>query len=74
MNNFEEMFKEASEKPKNVLNDWRSRCKMIGEKIKVVEDDKTKFGVFDDIDDDGFLILKVGDKKEKIHFGDVSLR
>lgn len=74
LNNFEEMFKEASEKPKNVLNDWRSRCKMIGEKIKVVEDDKTKFGVFDDIDDDGFLILKIGDKKEKIHFGDVSLR
>lgn len=74
LNNFEEMYFEANKNPDKILNDWRSRCKMIGEKIKVVEDDKTKFGVFDDIDNDGFLVLKVGDKKEKIHFGDVSLR
>ncbi|MCX7874636.1 MAG: biotin--[acetyl-CoA-carboxylase] ligase [Melioribacteraceae bacterium] len=74
LNNFEEMFNEAIEKPTKVLNDWRMRCKMIGEKIKVVENEQTKFGVFDDIDDEGFLILKIGDQKEKIHFGDVSLR
>lgn len=74
LNNFEVML-EVVEKDKNkILDDWRSRCKMIGEKVSIVEEDKTKFGVFHDIDDDGFLILKVGEKKEKIHFGDVSLR
>ena len=47
---------------------------MIGEKIKIVEDDKIKLGIFDDIDENGFLILKQGDKKEKIYYGDVGLR
>lgn len=74
LNNFENMLKESKEDDNKILNNWRSRCKMIGEKVKVVEEDKSKFGLFEDIDDDGFLILKQGDKREKIHFGDVSLR
>jgi len=74
LNNFEEMYIEAKKNPNKILNDWRARCKMIGEKVKVVEDDKTKFGLFEDIDDEGFMILKIGDKREKIHYGDVSLR
>lgn len=74
LNNFEIMLEEVKSNPDKVLNDWRQRCKMIGEKIKIVEDDKSKFGIFEDIDNDGFLILKIGDKKEKIHYGDVSLR
>jgi BirA family biotin operon repressor/biotin-[acetyl-CoA-carboxylase] ligase len=68
------MYIEAKKNPNKILNDWRARCKMIGEKVKVVEDDKTKFGLFEDIDDEGFMILKIGDKREKIHYGDVSLR
>lgn len=81
LNNFETMLKESKEDYDKILNNWRSRCKMIGEKVKVVElacpagrEDKTKFGLFEDIDDDGFLILKQGDKRERIHYGDVSLR
>lgn len=74
LNNFEEMLEEAFKNSEKVLNDWRAKCKMIGEKIKIVEDSNVKFGVFEDINKDGFLILKSGDKKEIIHFGDVSLR
>jgi BirA family transcriptional regulator, biotin operon repressor / biotin---[acetyl-CoA-carboxylase] ligase len=74
LNNFEETLEIVKKDKSKVLNDWRARCKMIGEKVNVLEEDKVKFGVFVDIDDDGFLILKVGEKKEKIHFGDVSLR
>ena len=47
---------------------------MIGEKVKVISDDETKFGIFDDLDENGFLILKSAGKTEKVHFGDVSLR
>lgn len=74
LNNFEEMLKIAVSNPEKILNDWRMRCKMIGEKVKIVEEEKTKYGVFEDIDDNGFLILKTGEKREIINSGDVSLR
>lgn len=74
LNNFENILNEAKEDHHKILNNWRSRCKMIGEKVKVADEEKTKFGLFEDIDDDGFLILKQGDKREKIHYGDISLR
>ncbi len=74
LNIYESILETAEKHPKKIFNDWRDRCKMIGEKIKIIEGDKIKTGVFDDIDDNGYLILKVGDKKEKIHHGDVSLR
>ncbi len=74
LNNFEEMLETSKRSGKKVLTDWRNRCKMIGEKVKIIDEDKTKVGIFDDIDENGFLILRVGDKLEKIHYGDVSLR
>ncbi len=74
LNLFEDMLGIWKKEPEKILNDWRNRCRLIGEKIKIVDGDKLKSGVFQDIDDEGFLVLKVGDKLEKIHFGDVSLR
>jgi BirA family biotin operon repressor/biotin-[acetyl-CoA-carboxylase] ligase len=74
LNIFEDILTVSKKNQLKILNDWRSRCKMIGERIKIVEEDKIKSGIFEDIDDDGFLILKIGEKREKIHFGDVSLR
>lgn len=74
LNNFETILDVTHDEPGKILNDWRNRCKMIGEKIKIVEDDKMKTGLFEDIDENGFLILKSGDKTERIHYGDVSLR
>ncbi len=73
LNIFEENLKISQGDPKKIMSDWKSRCKMLGEKIKVEEGEITKHGIFDDVDENGFMILKVNNKIEKIHFGDVSL-
>ena len=73
LNNFELLLEKIKHSKTEVLNDWRARCKMIGEKISIVENDLEKFGIFYDIDDDGFLLLQTKDGVEKIHYGDVSL-
>ena len=72
LNNFEELLFDLELKPKAILNEWRNKCQMIGDKITITENDKIKTGIFHDIDDDGFLLLKKADSIEKIHFGDVS--
>jgi BirA family biotin operon repressor/biotin-[acetyl-CoA-carboxylase] ligase len=73
LNIFEEILNWIEDKPDEILKDWKARCRMLGEKISVTEDDKVKYGIFDDIDDEGFLILKTGRKLERIYFGDVSI-
>ncbi len=73
LNNFENQIERIKVDKKVILNDWKSKCNMIGERISIIENDKEIFGIFDDIDDEGFLLLKTKNKIEKIHFGDVSL-
>lgn len=73
LNIFEELLFELEEHPKNILDDWRSKCKMIGDKITVSENDEVKYGIFHDIDEDGFLLLKRNNIIQKIHYGDVSI-
>lgn len=73
LNIFEEILQWIDEKPQEILKDWKARCRMIGEKISVSEGDEVKYGIFDDIDESGFLILKNGRKYEKLYFGDVSI-
>lgn len=72
LNIFEEQLRELIRKPENVLNDWRAKCKMIGDKVSINENDEIKSGIFYDIDDNGYLLLKNKSTTEKIHFGDVS--
>ncbi len=74
LNNYESLLKVIKYEPEKILTDWKAKCKMIGEKVKITDYTSVKYGIFDDIDQNGFLILKTGDKFEKIHFGDVSLR
>ena len=75
LNIFEELLQKINTEPEAVLKDWKTRCRMIGERIEVSDDNVTKYGIFDDIDENGFLLLKTKDKKiEKIHFGDVSVQ
>ncbi len=74
LNIFEENLFLLEKLPGKVLDMWRSRCKMIGAKVKVQDGQELKVGKFIDIDDDGYLILLRGDKEEKIAFGDVTLR
>jgi BirA family biotin operon repressor/biotin-[acetyl-CoA-carboxylase] ligase len=72
LNNFEELLLDLESKPNVILNEWRNKCQMIGDKITITENDKIKKGIFYDIDDNGYLLLKRNDSIEKIHFGDVS--
>ncbi|MFC2133136.1 biotin--[acetyl-CoA-carboxylase] ligase [Bacteroidota bacterium] len=74
LNNFEEILPFCNKEPEKVLNDWKSKCKMIGEKIKIEDDNGTRFGIFEDLDNEGHLLLKIENKTEQVHFGDVSLR
>ena len=73
LNIFEELITDLEIHPKNILKDWRSKCQMIGDKITITEDDKVKSGIFYDIDENGYLLLKRDNEIEKIHFGDVSI-
>lgn len=73
LNNFELLLERIKSNKIEVINDWKAKCKMIGEKISVVENDSEKFGIFYDIDEEGFLLLKTRDGIEKVHYGDVSL-
>ncbi len=72
LNTFEELLLRAQKQPLEIMKDWKSRCRLIGEKISVVEGDDIKYGIFDDIDNEGYLLLKNKNKIEKILFGDVS--
>lgn len=72
LNIFEELLLELELNPGAILNDWRAKCQMIGDKISIAENDKVKRGIFYDIDENGYLLLKINDTIEKVHFGDVS--
>ncbi len=72
LNVFEETLESVYKNPNWILKEWKQRCRMIGEKISVTEDEKVKYGIFDDIDENGFLLLRTNKKTEKIYSGDVS--
>ena len=74
LNTFEENLEKLPKGSDEIMKDWKVRCRMIGEKISITEDEKTRYGIFDDVDDEGFLLLKSKGKIEKIHFGDVSIK
>ena len=73
LNNIEEMLNTSNKFPDKILEDWKAKCKMIGERITVVNNDVTKHGIFNDIDKNGFLVLRTDDKLETLHIGDVSI-
>jgi BirA family transcriptional regulator, biotin operon repressor / biotin---[acetyl-CoA-carboxylase] ligase len=73
LNIFEENIKRVKENPEVILQEWRSRCLMIGERITIEERGKIRSGIFDDIDNNGYLLFRSGGQVETIHFGDVSL-
>lgn len=75
LNNFEELLLIFIENPGSILKDWKQRCYMIGDKISITEGEDVKYGIFEDVDENGFLLLKDNNNKiEKIHCGDLSLR
>jgi len=73
LNNIEEILNTSIMFPDKILEDWKAKCKMIGERITVVNDNVKKQGIFNDIDKNGFMVLRTDDKMETLHFGDVSI-
>lgn len=73
LNNIEEILNTSNKFPDKILEDWKAKCRMIGERITVVSHDVTKHGIFNDIDKNGFLVLRTDDKVETLHSGDVSI-
>ncbi|NWF51147.1 MAG: biotin--[acetyl-CoA-carboxylase] ligase [Ignavibacteriaceae bacterium] len=73
LNCFEEVLSKIKSNPSWITSEWRERCRMIGKRIAVTEDDKIRYGIFTDISEDGFLLLRNGSKVEEIHFGDISV-
>lgn len=71
LNLFEETLEKVEHHPESILNDWRNNSRMIGERITVKTAKGDKSGIFIDIDDDGFMLLKHQDKVERITIGDV---
>jgi BirA family transcriptional regulator, biotin operon repressor / biotin---[acetyl-CoA-carboxylase] ligase len=72
LNNLEENLETMLLKPKEIIEEWKMNCSMIGEKIEITEGDQKLFGIFENIDDNGYLLLKTGNKVEKIQFGDLA--
>lgn len=73
LNNFEWLLNRTFEDKDFILKEWRERCKMLGEKITISDGTSTQYGTFEDIDENGFLLLRNRDKVQKIHYGDVSI-
>lgn len=73
LNNLEELMDKSQYNPKFILDEWRAKCGSIGSRIRIAENEKTRQGIFEDINDEGFLILKTNGQSEIIHFGDVSI-
>ena len=73
LNNFENVLLNIISKPSSILEDWRSKCDSIGKRIAVNQDEKILTGIFENIDDNGFLILRMQDEIKKIHFGDIEI-
>lgn len=74
LNVFEELLEELKNNPKKILDEWRENCRMIGEPVVVESLKERKFGIFYDLDANGFMILKTGDKLEKITSGDITVK
>lgn len=73
LNLFEFLLNKIKTNNNYILNEWRSKCNMIGEKISVHEGEEIKYGKFEDIDENGFLLLKTKDGIEKITVGDLNV-
>lgn len=74
LNIFEEHLAKLETNSSGILKEWKEKCRMIGEKVTLTDGESTRYGTFEDIDEEGYLLLKSKGKIEKIHYGEVSLR
>lgn len=73
LNNFEIIINTIKEEPEQILEDWKTKSRLLGERVKIEENGEVKVGIFEDLDEMGYIILRTGRVTEKIVYGDVSL-
>ena len=73
LNNFELNLNTLLNNPEEIRKHWKAKCKMIGYKITITDNEKMIRGVFEDIDENGYIILRKDGMLEKIHSGDLSI-
>lgn len=74
LNNFERLINYISGKPEKIINEWKNKCKMIGDTIFINTGSQEISGKFYDIDELGQLLLKHKDGAiQTISYGDISL-
>ncbi|NLP40611.1 MAG: biotin--[acetyl-CoA-carboxylase] ligase [Veillonellaceae bacterium] len=64
----------TSEGFKAVLDEWRAQSITLGQAVDVVGFNRRFSGIAVNIDDDGALLVKMGDSIERVLAGDVSIR
>ncbi len=73
LNEFEEIILLGEKNPQRVLKDWKDRCPLMGDKISVQQGSEIFDGVFDDVDENGALLLRTNDRTITFHYGEVSI-
>ncbi len=73
LNEFEEIIEKGIIAPAKILKEWKDRCPHFGDRIGIKQGEKIYNGVFDDLDENGALILRVDGEYMKFHYGEVSL-
>ena len=75
LNNFDLSLELALEQGESLVMDlWRKYCPHISEEITINTGNGSRTGIFQDIANDGALILKSGDEVQKFYAGDVSFQ
>lgn len=76
LQNMEDLYEDAVANGfTSVLDKWRQYSCTLGQNVKVIAPDTTYYGIAEDIDDEGLLIVRKEDNSlEKVVAGDVSIR
>ena len=77
LKNMEDLYEIIEEKGfSEILAEWRKLSCTLGQDVKVIAPDETYYGVADDIDEGGLLLVKRADGKgiARVIAGDVSIR
>ncbi len=75
LNNLEQELLNLAADKQAVIDDWKSKCSALHDKITINIDSKEYDGVLDDINEQGFLLLRTPeDEIKKFTFGDIQVR
>ena len=57
----------------DIINKWKKKCPQLGKEVSIVQDDEKYQGIFEDLNDEGCLLLRTKDNElNKIVTGDIT--